>query len=212
MSENVPVVQQDHLMGFIERASKDPEFDVNKFRELLVMYREERDRAKKEAFNAAMAEVQAEIGKIERSGRNPTFNNPYAKLEDLDAAARPIYAPRGFNIRYGSAAATRPGWQRITLTISHRDGYSEEHYLDGPPDIQENTSARSRTPIQAIGSTVTYLRRYLLQMVLNLVPANDPADDDGEASRRRPPYQPRWKDQKPQQNTQDPPDNRFPPV
>jgi hypothetical protein len=38
------------------------------------------------------------------------------------------------------------------------------------------------TPVQAIGSTVTYLRRSLLGMVWNTVLADD--DDDGEASRR----------------------------
>ncbi|HEY2418841.1 MAG TPA: hypothetical protein VGH84_13035, partial [Steroidobacteraceae bacterium] len=38
------------------------------------------------------------------------------------------------------------------------------------------------TPVQAIGSTVTYLRRYLLGMVWNTVLADD--DDDGEGTRR----------------------------
>jgi hypothetical protein len=38
--------------------------------------------------------------------------------------------------------------------------------------------------VQAVGSTITYLRRYLMQMGLNLVPENDPTDDDGEGTRR----------------------------
>lgn len=41
------------------------------------------------------------------------------------------------------------------------------------------------TPVQAVGSTVTYLRRYLSAMVFNVVLADD--DDDGEATRRTPP-------------------------
>lgn len=171
------------LLAFIERASRDPEFDVAKFGALLDRHEAMVERAKKDAFNHDMAKVQAEIGRILRTGKNPTFVNPYARLEDLDRAARPIYSAHGFSVRYGSAPAPREGWLRVTLTIAHRDGYSEEHYLDGPIDSQQN-ERRGRTPIQAVGSTVTYLRRYLLQMVLNLVPGDNPEDDDGEGQRR----------------------------
>lgn len=180
------------LMSFLERAARDPEFDLVKFEAMLRLQREaEREQAQR-AFNAAMAEVQNEIGDIKRGGKNPVFTNPYAKLEDLDRAARPIYTGKGFSVRYGSAFSNpgampppRQGDLRVVLIISHAGGYTEEHHLDGPVDSQTASRGPARTPIQAVGSTVTYLRRYLLQMVLNLVPAGDPADDDGEASRRR---------------------------
>lgn len=183
-ASDVPALPSAGLLGFIERASRDPEFDIAKFGALLDRHEAMVERQKKDAFNRDMAGVQGEIGTILRSGKNPTFNNPYAKLEDLDRQARPIYSAHGFSVRYGSAQPPREGWLRVTLTIAHRDGYSEEHYLDGPIDSQSSERQR-RTAIQAVGSTVTYLRRYLLQMVLNLVPGNNPEDDDGENQRRR---------------------------
>ena len=192
MPDNVPaVIDTDAFLGFVERAMRDPSFDVAKFQVLLDLYHIERDRVKRDAFNQAMALVQSEITQVRATGRNPTFNNPYARLEDLDRDARHIYSAHGFNVRYGSALSDKsvpapsPGEIRIVLTISHSAGYSEEHHLDGPKDTQ--TGARGRTGIQAVGSTVTYLRRYLLQMVLNLVQAGNPDDDDGEATRRSPP-------------------------
>jgi hypothetical protein len=135
-------------------------------------------------YNVAFAEVQEALTAIKRSGRNPTFNNPYAKLEDLDAAARPIYTEHGFSVRYGTKPHSRDGWMTETLTLAHDGGHSEVIELSGPIDYQ-SSGARTRTPIQAVGSTVTYLRRYLLMMALNLVPRNDPTDDDGEGQRPR---------------------------
>ena len=188
---NMPaVIDGGAFLSFVERAMRDDTFDVSKFQSLLTEYRMERDRLKRDAFNRDMADVQNEIGRINATGRNPTFNKPYAALEDLDRAARPVYTQHGFSVRYGSALSDKtvpppaPGELRAVLIVSHREGYSEEHYLDGPKDIQ--TGARGRTGIQAVGSTVTYLRRYLLQMVLNLVPAQNPDDDDGEATRPAP--------------------------
>ena len=183
---DVATLPASGLLAFIDRAARDPDFDIAKFGALLDRHEAMVERQKRDAFNQAMAEVQADIGAIAKSGKNPSFQNPYAKMEDLDREARPVYSRHGFSVRYGSAEAPREGWLRVTLTIAHRDGYSEQHYLDGPIDSAPSERVR-RTGIQSVGSTVTYLRRYLLQMVLNLVPANDPADDDGEAPRQRPP-------------------------
>lgn len=184
MSDNVPAKSNDNaLIEFLDRIIRAPEVDVTKMREILDIQTTVRREQAMQSFNAAMARVQEAVITINRSGRNPTFNNPYAKIEDLDRAARPIYSANGFSIRYGTGTPPREGWVAMQLTISHVDGYSETHELSGPIDTQ-SSGARARTPIQAVGSTVTYLRRYLLQMVLNLVPAGDPSDDDGEGGRR----------------------------
>jgi hypothetical protein len=69
--------------------------------------------------------------------------------------------------------------------VAHRDGYFEEHPLEGPISVEGSRGGRmGATPIQAVGLTVTYLKRALIKMVLNLVTADDPTDDDGEGQRR----------------------------
>ena len=174
------------LMSFIERAAREPEFDLNKFSELLRLQQEAEDKQAKRAFNAAMASVEAEIGPVLRDRVNPGVNRKYATLEAIDAAARPIYSAHGLSIRFGCDVPPKDGWMRITCTVSHRDGYSETNYLDSPVDIAQ----RARTPVQAVGSTISYCRRYLLQMCLNIVLADDPVDDDGEAQRIQRPSPP----------------------
>ena len=97
-----------------------------------------------------------------------------------------IRAKYGITVRYTSSLTKtqpvpplRDGWQRVVLILEHIDGYWEETHLDGPPDIARNERV-PRTPVQSVGSTTTYLRRYLFLMALNLVPGGDPTDDNGE--------------------------------
>jgi hypothetical protein len=170
------ITTQGGLLTFIERAARDPQFDVNKFSILLDRQEALIRQQQLSAFNTSYAAMQGEIKAAQRSGMNPIFRNPYAKLEDLDKAARTIYSKHGFSIRFGAEDHPKADWIYITLTLAHDGGHSEKSRLPGPMDM-----ARQRTAIQAVGSTVTYLRRYLMQMVLNLVATNDPTDNDGNA-------------------------------
>jgi len=171
------------LMSFIERAAKDPDFDVAKFGELLRLQRDVGQDLARRSFNRAMAAAQSEMMPVIRSAQNKHLGNKYAKLEDIDREMRPIYTRHGFSVRFGSAPAPREGDMRITCTVAHEDGFFEENHLDAPATLVGSQGGRMAvTPVQAVGSVVTYLRRYLSTMVFNVVLADD--DDDGEGSRR----------------------------
>ena len=189
MNEIAPV-NSTALMSFIERAAINPDFDVQKFGELLRMQREmEHDQARR-AFNRAMASAQASMPPVVRSATNKHLGNKYAKLEDVDREMRPIYTENGFSVRFGSAPAAE-GYIRITCTVAHAAGYFEENYLDAPTNNVGSQGGRTATTgVQAVGSAVTYLRRYLLGMVFNIVLADD--DDDGEGMRSQPASTPRY--------------------
>jgi len=186
------VVPATTLVSFIARAAQDPTFDVGKFRELLVMQREERLAHELRAFNQAMAECQVEMEPIARDAVNPITRSTYAKFETIYAAMKPVYTRHGFSVRFGSAQCPREGWIRVVCTVSHTGGYSETNYLDAPPDDVGLKGQSSKTGVQSVGSSVSYLRRYLLVMVFNIVTADD---DDGQAPRPgyRPPPPPRPK-------------------
>ena len=171
------------LMSFIERAAKDPDFDVAKFGELLRLQRDVGQDLARRSFNRAMAAAQSEMMPVIRSAQNKHLGNKYAKLEDIDREMRPIYTRHGFSVRFGSAPAPREGDMRITCTVAHEDGFFEENHLDAPATLVGSQGGRMAvTPVQAVGSVVTYLRRYLSTMVFNVVLADE--DDDGEGSRR----------------------------
>lgn len=185
MNDLVPTNDNaDAMLSLIERAARDPDFDVQKFATLLDRHEHQIRQRQERIANAAMSAVQREIRQVIAKSKNPTFTNPYAKLEQLDEEARPIYSAHGFSVRYATQLTDKsvppppPGWQRLVLKLSHDCGFMEEIHLDGPSDVQAG-GARGRTPIQAVGSTNTYLRRYTLQMALNLVTRGNPDDDDG---------------------------------
>ena len=60
----------------------------------------------------------------------------------------------------------------VTCNITHSAGHRESVTLNGPIDDSGN-----KNPIQAVGSTVTYLQRYTLLAALGLATVED--DDDG---------------------------------
>lgn len=182
MSEVVVSNGNTVLMGFIERAAHDPSFDVQKFEVLLRLQMEVADKQARRAFNEAMAAAQAEMLPVIRDATNSGVRSKYAKLETIDAAMRPIYTRHGFSIRFGSAPAPRESDMRITCTVAHSGGYFEENHLDSPVSMTGSQGGRmAMTPVQAVGSVTTYLRRYLLCMTFNIVLADE--DDDGEAPR-----------------------------
>ena len=175
------------LMSFIERAAKDDSFDVAKFGELLRLQRDVGHDQSRRAFNQGMADAQSEMLPVVRDAKNSHLGNKYAKLETIDAAMRPIYTRHGFSVRFGSAPAPTEGYIRITCTVAHSGGYFEENYLDAPiANLGSQGGRTATTGVQAVGSAVTYLRRYLLGMVFNIVLADE--DDDGEGTRRAAPH------------------------
>lgn len=172
------------LASFIERAARDESFDVQKFEAMLRLQREERHEQERRAFNVAMSACQAQMEPVIRNAVNSHTSSKYAKLEAIDQQMRPIYTKHGFSVRYGSAVAPQPGWMRITCTVAHDAGYDEESYLDAPVTSAGSQGGRTAmTGVQAVGSAVTYLRRYLLGMVFNIVQADVAGqDDDGHAA------------------------------
>lgn len=187
MSQQMMVPRGDDDERFesaIIRASQDDTIDIAKLQALLDMQRTvARERAVR-MFNTAMAQAQSEMEPIIRNAVNVHTKSRYAKLETIDRTMRPIYTRAGFSVRFGSEPSPRQGWMRVTITVAHTGGHYETNYLDAPPDDAGTKGTPNKTPIQSVGSSVTYLRRYLLCMSFNIVLADtDDPDDDGNGER-----------------------------
>jgi hypothetical protein len=117
----------------------------------------------------ALAKAQAEMEGAAKDSTNPHFRSKYADLASVRDACRPL-------AKYGIAhlQPTRADGPHVTVTtvLIHASGewISEDLTL----------TAGQNTP-QAVGSAITYGRRYGLAAMVGIAPE----DDDGEAAEPR---------------------------
>lgn len=155
---------------------KDPKSDVDKLERVLAVQMAIIADERKAAYMAAKHEAQARMPQIERTGRivvKGTERSRYAKLEDIDEVARPILNELGLSVSYGSRSTDARIFV-ITCKLQHRDGYGEENELTLPID-----SSDFRSVVQNAGSTISYARRQLLKMHLNIIERNEDTDANG---------------------------------
>lgn len=134
------------------------------------------------AFDAAIAEARAEIPPIVKDATvdfttaKGRTNYKHETLSGIANAVDPILARHGLSYRFRSRQEGQQLY--VTCIIAHRDGYSEETTLCGPPDQSGNKNS-----YQAVGSAATYLQRYTLKLALGLSASND---DDAQNAAPRP--------------------------
>jgi hypothetical protein len=172
-----PEPGDENLLSVIARAVADPRMDVEKMSKLLDMHERIMADQRKISFMAAMSRLQEKLPQIEKYGKGK--NNKYAKLEDIDVVIRPMLAAEGFSLSFDEETHSA-SLVTFIARISHRDGHSEVKRLTVPVDAAaSNRDGKSIRPaIQDAGSTVSYARRYLIKMLLNIIEKDE--DTDGE--------------------------------
>ena len=154
-------------LAMIERMASNPAVDPAKLRELLAFQKDVMSTQAKIEFDEAMARLQPLLPQIKRDAKG--HNAQYAKYENVDKIVRPFYTAEGFTISYDTRGQTHFG------TITHRAGHSRTCQIDFSPDKSGN-----KNDPQAIISALSYAKRNLLQMLLNIVTTGE--DDDGAGS------------------------------
>lgn len=164
------------VLTVIERAASNKDVDVAKLEKLLDM--QERIMAKNAemAFNAAMAQMQAELPKISERGEiivNGQLRSRYAKFEDINEAVKPVLQKHGFAVSFKTD--TTGNVVKVTGILTHREGHREQTDMVLPVDV-----SGSKNPVQAVGSSVSYGKRYVMEALLNLTSGGQ--DDDGKGA------------------------------
>lgn len=164
-----------NLLEAITRAASDPRLDIDKFERLLAMQERLEAQQRKERFDVTLAELQQAMPRIEKNGlinMGGKGQIKYSKLEDVDAALRPIYGPRGFSVRY-DAPQTIDGSKIRIIARWSMGGHTEALEITLPPD-----QGPGRSPVQAVKSSITAARRHLTEMFFNII--EEGADDQSK--------------------------------
>src|ERR1051326_8520154 len=115
----------------------------------------------------ALAAAQAEIEGATKDAANPFFNSKYADLASVWGACRGALTKHGLAVV--QAPAARENEVSVATTVLHGSGQWMRSTL--------TLLAKDASP-QAIGSAVTYARRYGLSAMVGVAPE----DDDGNAA------------------------------
>ena len=105
--------------------------------------------------------AKQEIGVVKKNAKNPHFKNTYADLNALIEAVEPILLEKG-----------------LILLQPIKDGkvYTQIIDIDNGEMIESNIDLSPNLTAQALGSQITYYRRYQISGFLSLM--SD--DDDGQ--------------------------------
>ncbi|CAB5217012.1 Essential recombination function protein [uncultured Caudovirales phage] len=107
---------------------------------------------------AKIHEAKKEIGVVKKNAKNPHFKNTYADLNALIDAVEPILLEKG-----------------LILLQPIKDGkvHTQIIDIDSGEMIESNIDLSPNLTAQALGSQITYYRRYQISSILSLM-----ADDD----------------------------------
>ncbi|MGM1405170.1 ERF family protein [Bacillus cereus group sp. BceL309] len=117
----------------------------------------------------ALVKFNSEVNKIAKDADNPFFKNNYATLDTIIDEIRPILSKHGLSIMQIPSG----DGQNVTLKtlLLHESG----EWLES----DELTMKPVKNDPQAVGSCITYARRYSLAAFLSL---NTGEDDDGNSA------------------------------
>lgn len=170
--------QPGSLLAAIVGLARDPGVDVTKLDALLRMQERMEGQQAEREFTAAFGRLSAVLPRVKKNGTITLGKDkgsiPFAKWEDIDKVIRPLLTGEGFALSFDSA--TRPGdggGLIVTGTLMHRDGHKRTASVPLPLD-----TGPGRNNLQAMGSSLSYGKRYCAEMLLNIVREDE--DDDGK--------------------------------
>jgi hypothetical protein len=163
----------------------DPQISTDKLELLLKLQSQALEARAREEFHQAFAELSRELPQIERLGMVELRSRDdrrlgsyrYAKWEDMDTAIRPILFKHGFGISF-SSYIDPTGRTVLRGKLLHVGGHFEAAEF---PVLSDKGPGRN--DLQAVGSGVSYAKRYVAELLLNVVRKG--ADDDANAALTR---------------------------
>lgn len=128
-------------------------------------------------LSIALAKFNGEVSKIAKDKSNPFFKNTYATLDSIIDEVRPVLTANGLSIMQ---LPSGDGEHAIIKTLLlHTSG----EWIESEPLVMKPV----KNDPQAIGSCITYARRYSITSFLSL---NTGEDDDGNGASHKPQVKP----------------------
>jgi len=173
VSHSSTSIPGDQRLMMLREALTNPDVDPTKAAAMFNLMNQMEDRERQAEFNRDKAAALRAMPVIFKGGKSDKHR--YAKFEDMHRAALPVLTRFRLSIdfRLGSEG------QLVTVQpiLRHENGFIEEGaVMKGPAD-----TGPGRSPIQSLGSASSYLKRYTMKGMLNII--EDGEDNDGAIGR-----------------------------
>ena len=130
---------------------------------------------------AALAKAQGQFPTVPKTGNNPHLGNHYATLDDIIAAVRQPLSANGLSfVQLLASGENGELWLRTMLL--HESGQT----ISSEIVIGITGENRGVNALQALGSSVTYMKRYTLGAMLGIATGED-TDGEGAVQGKRQP-------------------------
>ncbi len=123
-------------------------------------------------ISKALAAAHAKIKNATKDSQNPHFRSDYASLESVIDVTKAAYLESGIIVLQGTTGAGRT----LTTRLQHVSG----EFLESDVELM-----LSKQDMQALGSAITYARRYALSAFSNLTQADDDGNGASATSQRK---------------------------
>lgn len=164
------------LLNIIADAARNPDTNVANMQALLQMQREVLADQAKISFIHALWRLKKDLPHISKDGTidlGAKGKMKFARWEDMATIIDPLLDREGFTISFDTEERTKDGGGSVVIgELTHVDGFSRTARFSLPLD-----TGPGRNNLQAAGSTLSYGKRYVVEMLLNIVRKGD--DDDG---------------------------------
>lgn len=158
----------ENPMEVIQRAI-DSNVDAANLERLIAMYERIEKMNAERAYNASMRDCQAELFNVVHDSKNTHNNSTFAELSTVITRLKPIWTHHGFAISFYEGEPMKKEWIRVCADVMHVGGHTKLHYIELPVDGQGSQGSRSgMNPVQGVGSSHSYARRYLIFDIFNL--------------------------------------------
>ena len=171
----VPRQEPEGLALVIERLASNPSVDVDKLERIIALQERILAHESKAAFDAAFATMQGELPTIAERGH--TDKSKYATLEDIVETVRPVLVRHKFSLSHRTEWPGT-GLVKIIGILAHEQGHEKTSEFLTAAD-----TSGSKNAVQALGSALSYGRRYTTMDLLNIVSRFE--DDDGRGTSQK---------------------------
>ncbi|WP_375657404.1 ERF family protein [Bartonella sp. CM120XJJH] len=144
--------------------------DMDRLERLIALREKEIERQNYEKFASDLSNMQIEYQKIQKNSTNTHTNSQYATLDQYIDAVKNTLAKHRFAL-FSRIKEQSSDNIIIEMTLTHPSGNKISTEGKFPYDTKG-----CKSNIQSVGSAITYARRYLLGMLLNVVSEDDDTD------------------------------------